>query len=129
MDGDAFGRWLDRYFAAWSSNDPNEVAALFSEDAEYWWGPFREPARGRDAIVRAWIRGGAPRGLRWRHETLAVADDRGIAHWRVAFAADGGTAEIDGILICSFDADGRCTAHREWFDRRAVGERADQDRR
>jgi ketosteroid isomerase-like protein len=118
VDQESFRNWLERYFAAWASNEADEVAALFADDAEYWWGPFCEPARGSDAIVRAWIEGGAPPGLRSRFEPIAVRDDRGVAHWEVAFESDGGLTELDGILVCTFDDDGRCTRHQEWFDRR-----------
>lgn len=121
MDLHTFAGWLERYFAAWVSNDPDEVAALFSEDAEYSYGPFREAAHGRDEIVRAWVDGGVPPGLRTRFEPLAIEGDRGVAHWNVTFAGDGGgTVEIDGILLCTFDAQGRCTLHREWFESREV---------
>jgi ketosteroid isomerase-like protein len=119
VDLESFRSWLDRYFAAWSSNDAGAVGALFAEDAEYSSGPFRESLLGREAIVRAWVDGGAQPGLRTRHEAIAVRDDRGVAHWSVAFANDaGGTTEIDGILVCTFDGTGRCTRHEEWFDRR-----------
>jgi hypothetical protein len=37
MDLESFRNWLERYFAAWGSNEPDDVAALFAEDAEYWW--------------------------------------------------------------------------------------------
>jgi hypothetical protein len=67
---------------------------------------------------RAWIEGGAPPGLRSRFEALALAVDRGVAHWNVSFHSETGTTELDGILVCDFDADGRCTLHREWYDRR-----------
>jgi ketosteroid isomerase-like protein len=43
MDRGGFEDWLRRYFDAWVSNDPVDVAALFTEDALYWVGPFREP--------------------------------------------------------------------------------------
>jgi hypothetical protein len=119
VDLRSFGSWLERYFAAWASNDPEEVAALFAEDAEYSWGPFREPARGREAIVRAWVEGGAPSELRWRCEPIAVEGDVGVAHWSAAFPGEGdGVTELDGILVCTFDDRGRCTLHREWYDRR-----------
>ncbi|MBI2238097.1 MAG: hypothetical protein HYU54_06185 [Actinobacteria bacterium] len=45
------------------SNDPDEVAALFAEDAAYSYGPFREPNRGRDAIVAEWVSGRGPRRI------------------------------------------------------------------
>ena len=119
VDLEAFVGWLDRYFGAWASNDPAEVAALFAEDAVYSYGPFREPTHGRDAIVDAWVGGGAPPELRWSHDPIATVGERGVAHWRVSFADEaGGMVDLDGILVCDFDADGACTLHREWYDRR-----------
>ncbi|HEY7661412.1 MAG TPA: nuclear transport factor 2 family protein [Actinomycetota bacterium] len=115
MDLDAFAGWLERYFAAWASNDPAEVAALFSRDAVYSWGPFREPARGREEIVRRWVEGDAQPGLETSFEPLAVRGERGVAHWRVSFEEGEGRTEIDGILVCDFDEHGRCTLHREWY--------------
>jgi ketosteroid isomerase-like protein len=118
VDVEAFSAWLDRYFAAWRSNDPGEVEALFAEDAVYSWGPFREPAHGRGAIVRAWVEGGVPPGIRFAYEALATAGDRGVAHFHVGHADErGGEVEMDGILVCDFDAEGRCTLHQEWYDR------------
>ena len=119
VDVAAFSSWLERYFAAWASNDPEAVASLFAEDAEYSFGPFRPSAHGRDEIVRRWVDGGAPPGVRTSYDIVAVTGDRGVAHWRVTFdAGDGAAVELDGILVCTFDADGRCTLHREWYDRR-----------
>ncbi|HEX6331076.1 MAG TPA: nuclear transport factor 2 family protein [Actinomycetota bacterium] len=120
MDLRSFGAWLARYFEAWGSNDPDSVASLFAKDAEYCWGPFRESVRGRDAIVRAWVGGGAPPGYRWHVEPVAVSGDVGVAHWRVSFGDEDRVTELDGILVCEFDGDGRCTHHREWYDRREV---------
>ena len=118
MDLDAFQGWLRRYFDAWASNDPVEVSSLFAVDAEYSYGPFREVTRGRDAIVRAWVEGGVPTELRTDVEPIAVSGDRGVAHWRVSFRDEaGGAVELDGILVCDFDAADRCVLHREWYDR------------
>jgi uncharacterized protein (TIGR02246 family) len=54
VDREAFGRWLQAYFAAWVSNDRDDVAALFTEDATYAVGPFADVWQGRDEIVRWW---------------------------------------------------------------------------
>lgn len=119
VDLDAFRGWLERYFDAWASNDPAEVSELFAEDAVYSYGPFREQTRGRDAIVRAWVEAGVTSELRTDVEPIAVAGDRGVAHWRVSFRDDSGsTVEVDGILVGDFDETGRCVLHREWYDRR-----------
>jgi hypothetical protein len=48
----------------------------------------------------------------------AASKQQTLAHWSVSFDGDIGTTELDGILVCDFDADGRCTLHREWYDRR-----------
>jgi ketosteroid isomerase-like protein len=118
VDLAAFSSWLERYFAAWASNDADEVASLFTEDAEYSYGPFRPSARGRDEIVRRWVGGGVPPELRTSHEVLAVDGNIGVAHWTVSFRGERGTVETDGILVCTFDAEGRCSLHREWYERR-----------
>jgi ketosteroid isomerase-like protein len=121
MDLETFRGWLERYFAAWASNDPDQVAALFAEDAEYSWGPFREPALGREDIVRWWTDGGAQPGLETSFEAIAVEGDRAVAHFTASFRTPDGTlAEMDGILVCTFDGEGRCTLHREWYDRREI---------
>jgi ketosteroid isomerase-like protein len=121
MDADAFRGWLERYFAAWVSNDPAEVTELFSKDAVYSYGPFRDEARGRDEIVRRWVQGGAQPGLSTWFESLTVQGERGVANWRVAFDEGDERVELDGILILDFDADGRCILHREWYDLRRTG--------
>ena len=121
MDTDAFAGWLERYFAAWASNDPDEVTELFAEDAVYSYGPFSDEAHGREEIVRRWVQGGAQPGLSTWFESLTVKGERGVAHWRVAFDEGDERVELDGILILEFDAAGRCTLHREWYDLRRTG--------
>ena len=43
--------WLDAYTHAWITYDPDEIGALFSDDAEYRWYPWDEGNRGRAQIV------------------------------------------------------------------------------
>jgi len=120
MDPAAFQGWLDRYFEAWRSNDPDLVASLFAEDARYYVNPFHPAREGRDAIVKAWVGGGVQPELRIDYEPLAVSGDRGVAHWAVSFAEDGSRRELDGILQLDFDPDGRCLVHCEWFATRVA---------
>jgi ketosteroid isomerase-like protein len=107
--------WLDAYFAAWRTNDPGQVGALFATDAAYWVGPYAEPWRGRDEIVRRWTAGTGDLLQHW-YNVLAVEGTLGVAHWRVEIrAGDGGSVELDGILVLTFNDAGECTAHREWY--------------
>jgi ketosteroid isomerase-like protein len=115
---ESFGRWLERYFAAWRDNDESKVEGLFSADAAYYLDPFREPTLGRAEIVRMWIED------EWQQtdhafsfEALAVNGDTGIAHWTasiVRHVPDIAKVEMDGILTVRFDDEGRCREHREW---------------
>ena len=118
MDRAGFSGWLERYFDAWRSNDPAEVEALFAEGAVYSYGPFRGSASGCEEIVGTWVRGGVQPGLETWFEVLAVDGERGVANWRVSFDAAAGTrVMLDGIVVCDFDEGGRCTLHREWYER------------
>ena len=68
--------------------------------------------------MREWVEGGVQPGLETWFEILAMEGERGIASWRVSFdAEDDLRVTLDGILVCDFDGQGRCTLHREWFGR------------
>lgn len=117
-----FTQWLEGYFAAWRSNDAEDVKALFAEDAIYQYGPFEPPTVGRQAIVDAWVADpGQQRDIQTSYEPLAVSRDLGIAHWRVTFRRAKDLTvlvEADGILVIRFDQQLRCTEHREWLSLR-----------
>jgi len=125
---ETFRDWLERYFRAWVSNDPEDVAALFTEDAVYWVDPFREPRRGRDEIVRAWV-SGPQDDVSYAYEPLGVTGDSGVAHWAVSSRTPGepGKTELDGILLITFAGDGRCREHREWFSSRRLVDAPSRD--
>ena len=113
MDHAAFQTWLDRYVAAWRSGDPADIAALFSPDAAYYYGPYREPVSGRDAIVADWTTNQDPPGS-WEAEyrPLAVDGDVAVSIGESRYA-DGKT--YSNIFVCRFDGEGRCREFREWF--------------
>ena len=43
--------WIERYIGAWNSNDPDEIGALFTDDALYYTEPFTPPWRGCAEII------------------------------------------------------------------------------
>ena len=119
MDRADVAGWMDAYRDAWISNDPSEVAALFTEDAIYAIEPFAEPWRGREEIVRRWT-AGISQQVALTHEVLAIDGEVAVVHWHVFTqnAGDPVRTEYDGILALRFAPDGRCREHREWFSRR-----------
>jgi hypothetical protein len=107
--------WVAAYFTAWRTNDASAVESLFSENAVYYYGPFRPPAVGRDEIVRRWVRNGPPGDFTAQWEVIAVAGEVGVIHWKVSFRDGGALTTMDGVLIVRFDEHGRCREHREWY--------------
>jgi hypothetical protein len=113
---------MDAYGAAWISNDPDEVRALFASDASYSVNPFEPPWVGREEIVAQWT--ADPRRqeeVAFDHTALAAEGETGIAAWRVSFVStqqERARVEMDGVLLLRFDDDGKCVDHREWFFKR-----------
>jgi hypothetical protein len=46
--------WTTRYIRAWETNDRDDIAGLFTHDAEYHESPYATEWVGRDAIVEGW---------------------------------------------------------------------------
>ena len=116
MDHARFQTWLDRYIAAWRSADPTEIGALFSPDADYFSGPYRDPVRGRDAIVKDWTSNpDEPGSWEAEYRPLAVDGDTAVATGESRYT-NGRT--YSNVFVCRFDGDGRCTEFREWFMKR-----------
>ncbi|CAN5429641.1 hypothetical protein BH20CHL6_BH20CHL6_17950 [soil metagenome] len=118
LDHAAFQRWLDRYVEAWKSYDPEAIADLFSDDAEYRHRPQDEPVKGRDAIVADWLEDRAePGSFDGHYEPLAIDGENHVASgWSRDFDADGELSDDYGnIYLCRFDPDGRCTSFTEWW--------------
>ena len=51
MTHEQVAQWLAAYSKAWETYDPQAIGALFSADAAYYYHPYDEPTRGREAIV------------------------------------------------------------------------------
>jgi len=116
--------WLDAYGRAWERQDVDAFLACFTEDAEYYWGPFGEPLRGHDEIrARTEKAVSQQHGIVFGHEPLAITPDgRGIAWWTVTYdvPASGKRVQDEGIFLVTLDGDGRCREFREWWNEREL---------
>lgn len=119
--------WIVAFGAAWRDADAHAARELFTEDATYWWGPF-DRVEGRDAIVDRW-RSAVDRQqhLRFDFGVLAIEGDTTIAHWHALLDQRDACIELNGIMCVTLDDDGRCTAFREWWDRRELPPSDDED--
>jgi len=106
--------WLDRYRVAWASNDPEDIRALFTEDATYAGGPFDPgPWIGREGIVEGWLAHRDEPGT-WSFEgaPLAYSDGTGIVQGRTEYAEGRVYANL---WVITFAEDGRARTFVEWF--------------
>lgn len=112
----AINAWVEGYLAAWDSNDPVQIAALFTEDARYFDAPDREPWRGPEAIVAGWL--GAedkPGTWEFRHEILAIAGDLGFVRGWTRYIAPAEPKTYSNLWVVRLAPDGRCSEFTEWW--------------
>jgi len=72
IDTTDIDRWLERYQAAWRSDEPAQIAALFTDDARLFSEAHREPVVGGAAVADWWAEMGESR-LPWTFEYDIVA--------------------------------------------------------
>jgi ketosteroid isomerase-like protein len=119
--------WMDRYVAAWASNDRQRIADLFAPDALYYAHPYDEPLHGGEAIADAWLENPDPEGT-WAadYQPLLVAGDVGVATGTSTYFREK-SGEVEhvfyNIFVLTFDDAGRCAAYREWYMREPKRER------
>jgi uncharacterized protein (TIGR02246 family) len=109
--------WIESYRRAWENADADAAAALFTEDATYRSSPFRSPHRGRDGIRTYW------RGATASQSDVKVTmgrpiteERRVVVEWWTQMDDDGTPLSLPGALILDFNAQGLCTALREYYN-------------
>ena len=132
MDRTSLQAWLDRYVEAWKTYDPEQIGALFGEDATYRYHPYDpddEVVRGRAAIVSDWIRPegsassrDAPGSYDAHYEPYAIDGDRAVAAGSSTYWSDGTRSKLeriyDNVFLLRFDDAGRCIEFIEYFLKR-----------
>ena len=116
-----FENWLDRYRQAWRTDDHDQIAALFTDDANYSTYPFRDPKRGRDAIVAWWVsQGDSQNEWRFESEELVVEGETGVVQGLTTYPASGSSPEavFSNIWVIRLAPDGRATSFAEWWVQR-----------
>jgi SnoaL-like domain len=127
LDRNAVSRWLEAYVRAWESYAPEAISALFAEDATYAWHPWDEGddvARGRDAIVKAWLDDrDAPGTYTAEYAPLAIEGQLAVAAGKSRYFDSNGALvrEYYNSFVLRFDDQGRCTSFVEWFMKKPDG--------
>jgi SnoaL-like domain len=128
VDRDAVNSWLERYIEAWKSYDETAVKALFTDDAEYRWHPWDEPAVGPHAIYAGWVEPEAldePGTYEASYKAVSVDGDSAVATGTSTyFESDGGPIRTVyyNCFLMEFEGD-RCRSFTEFFMERPKGAR------
>lgn len=114
MDRDQVIAWVDRYERAWRTPGTEVLAELFTENASYSQGPYRQPVRGLGAIAEVWDseRDGPDEAFTMESEVVAVDGDTGVVRAEVRYG--GPAREYRDLWIMRFAEDGRCRHFEEW---------------
>jgi uncharacterized protein (TIGR02246 family) len=122
--------WLDRYEQAWRTNDPDQIRALFTDDATYRWHPWEEPADGADGvdeIVEAWLEQlDDPDDWTLECEPVAVDGDVAVARCitRYRATARGPARVFHNLWVLTLEEDGRCSDYLEYYMKEPTEESA-----
>jgi len=112
IDREHVAAWLDRYIHAWTTNDSADIAALFTEDAEYYEVGYDTEWIGRAEIVEGWQSRFEWQAGGWSFDwTLA-----GVVGDTAAVTGTGHYTELgdfDNIWTITFEGD-RCSVFRMW---------------
>ncbi len=111
--------WLQKYIEAWQRYDGEAIGRLFSADAAYYYSPFAEPIRRREAIVSWWLEDpDAPGTYEASYHPVAVDGDVAVAEGRTRYLdAPGGrvTREFANVFLMRFNEAGECSEFREFY--------------
>ncbi|MDQ3958539.1 MAG: nuclear transport factor 2 family protein [Actinomycetota bacterium] len=111
---DEYRRWVERYVVAWQSNDPADIAALFSENGRYFTEPYAAPWEGREAIVRGWLdHKDEPGDTTFDYDVLVSTQEIGLVKGVTKYASSGKT--YSNLWEIRLDASGDCTEFVEWW--------------
>jgi ketosteroid isomerase-like protein len=121
MTHDEVQRWLDSYITAWRSNDPDDIAALFSEDAVYSYRPWesdKHTVRGRDAIVASWLESpDDPDNWDAEYHPYVVEGQRAVATGQSRYQPIGEhpARTYHNAYLLEFADEGRCSSFHEFY--------------
>lgn len=105
--------WMNGYRKAWESNDPDDIRALFGEDATYWTAPFREPWRGIDDIVEGWLGVRDEAGeTEFTWFVLNEVGDRVFVQGETAYR---NAETYSNLWVIDLRDDGRASSFTEWW--------------
>lgn len=111
---EALERWMDAYVAAWDSNDPEQIAALFAPDAVYDPQTADGPWHGVNEIVEGWIGiGDTPGNWEFEWRPLVETDDLAVVTGHTRYIDP--PASYRNLFVIRLGEEDRCVDFTEWW--------------
>lgn len=106
-------RWIEGYLRAWRSNEPDDIRALFTPDAEYRVNPWTEPLAGREAIVAGWLdRRDEPGSFTFRYEVVATDGELAFVEGETVYTRG---VTYSNLWVIRLAREGRASSFTEWW--------------
>jgi ketosteroid isomerase-like protein len=111
---DVLTTWVENYRRAWESNDPDDIRALFTEDALYFTSPHEVPPwQGREQIVAGWLRDrDEPGTTTFEWHPVVVTEDTAVVQGRTVYVGD---RSYKNLWVIRLAPDGRASEFTEWY--------------
>lgn len=123
MNREQRDRLIERFLAAWTSQDVERVLDCYTDDVHYHDPNTRGDVVGRDALRRYLTRLFGAWQMTWAaREVFDLADVDGVAfRWHATFrrSGSGPLIEIDGMDLALLK-EGRVARNEVYFDRSAL---------
>ena len=104
--------WIAGYEKAWATDDPADVAVLFTEDAEYFTAPYAEAITPREAIVEWWVAESEPDDPTFAWGLVALTETTAVVEARTIYPSD---RTYLNLWVIRFAEDGRACSFTEWY--------------
>lgn len=115
MDRQRVKGWVAAYERLWRTPGTDALATIFTEEASYLQGPYRQPIIGFPAIARMWEdeRDSPHEVFQMSSDVIAVEGDIAVVRVEVRYG-DPVHQEYRDLWIMRFAEDGRCRSFEEW---------------
>jgi hypothetical protein len=114
MQQEQLRQWMEAYIRAWTSNDPQDIGQLFTQEGFYYTAPYREPWQGRQQIVQGWLgRKDDPEDFEFRYEILGNSESTGFVRGWTTYHEP--PRSYSNLWVIRLDETGQCEEFIEWW--------------
>ena len=115
-DAATVSAWVALYRTAWESNLPDDIRAVFTDDAQYRHNPSAEPWVGHPAIVANWLDAqDAPGTTSFEWHPVALDGDVAVIQCVTVYPPGDKGGSYDNLWVVRLAPDGRASEYTDWW--------------